>query len=508
MRRYRSALLCFLLIWLMSIAVAPGSMAQTSSAPASSTYDRAVEAVKSGNYQEALGLMQAAILENPQNLDYQYTLGGIYLRLHRLDEAEAIFLALLREGEDRFRKVYFELAAIALDRGKPQDALEMLAKARPLDPGRADMESGLIQMQLKNYSKAVALFESARVANPAIAPQAMTQESIALLNLGKYDESKKMLERVLAMKLSPETAAEVKRLLASVDAMYRAKKPWAVNLVTGFQYDSNPLQNPLNAFPGTPSNREDGTHVFSLSGRYNVIQEEAWKAGLGYNQYILTYFRNSDISLIGVRPSIYLQYENKPYYAGIQYMYSHYWVGGKSHVDVHSIFPTFTLVNGEHWRTETYTGVDWALYEDQTPDYRHYFLGLTEMYMMKGGRAHVRAGYRFEYEDLVPKDSGTFAQHVWLVGVQWPILETKWFADLSGQYVLRNFEFAPVISDRVKRRDDEQDLTLQISGPINSFMGLTLLYQQVWNNSNISNQGVDPYKYRRTILSCLLTVNY
>lgn len=509
MRRIHSRLCCFLSICLLSIVCVPFLMAQTtSSLPDASSGDRAVEAMRSGDYAEALARMQEAVQENPQDLELQYTLGGIYLRLHRLDEAEAIFLALLSENEERFRKVCFELASVALDRGKPLEALEMLRRAHPVDPGRADLESGLVHMKLGNYAKAAAFFEKVRSENPALAPRAMTQQAVALFHLGRLDEARKLLQDVLAMKPPPDTASEARHLLSSVEDGLRAKKKWAVNIVTGFQYDSNPSLSALSPYPGIPSSKEDGAHLFSLSARYDFYQDEAWKAGVGYNQYFLTYFRNSDLSLIGARPSVYLQYGNKPYYAGLQYIYSHYWAGGKSKVDVHSIFPTFTLVPGEHWRTETYGGVDWALYEDRTPDYRHYFLGLTEMYMMKGGRAHVRAGYRFEYEDLVPENSGTFGQHVVLAGVQWPILETRWFVDLSGQYIWRNFEFAPVISDHAKRRDNEQDLIFQVAGPINSTMGLAFIFQQVWNNSNITTLGTDPYNYRRTILSCLLTVNF
>ena len=82
----------------------------------------AFEALQAGKMQEALDVMQYAVTENPQNLEYQYTLGVVYLRLDRLDEAELIFQALLLQEGEQYRKVNFDRALISVKRGNDREA--------------------------------------------------------------------------------------------------------------------------------------------------------------------------------------------------------------------------------------------------------------------------------------------------------------------------------------------------------------------------------------------------
>jgi Tfp pilus assembly protein PilF len=101
------------------------------------SYNLSIQAMNRGDYREALDQMQTAITGDPGNLDYQYALGIIYSRLQRWEEAEGIFLALVQQDERTFRKAYFDLAYVYLQRGNAEKALEMVEKALPVDPGRA-----------------------------------------------------------------------------------------------------------------------------------------------------------------------------------------------------------------------------------------------------------------------------------------------------------------------------------------------------------------------------------
>lgn len=505
-----------LMVCLLLIAVPPRILAQSASksnsAPAA--YEIAMQAIGKGDYREALKYLQDAVSQSAENLDYQYTLATVYLRMQRVDEAESILRALLEADPQRFQKAYFDLAGIYSQKGNWEEALAALRKARSLDPGRAEYETGLAYMSLKDYAKAVGAFEKAAMERPDLAPQAMTQQALAEFYLKRFKEAKVLLKKVLAMKITEENAEEVRKLLKAIEVASQAKKPWQVSATFGVQYDDNVYQNPLdavnqNSLHGGVRNEDDVVFLTALTGRYSFIQQEPWELGVRYTHYMLTYLEHSDLNLIGASPSIYAQWEQAPYAAGLEYMYSHFWADSESRVDVHSIFPRFVMTHGSHFRTEAIGGVDWRFYQDDTPDDRVYHLGLTEMYLMREGKAHLRAGYLMGYDDMVPDARADYFAHEAMVGFQWPVWQDKWFADLSGRLIWRDYDFDPEISLNNDRQDDEQNVSVQLMGQLTSYLQMTLLFQHIWNDSNIvDQQNLDPYHYRRAVYTCMFTFNY
>jgi tetratricopeptide (TPR) repeat protein len=499
-------LLCFLVLPSILSAQAPAS-----SAPPSISYNLALQALSAQNHQEALAKIQEAISEDPSNLEYQHVLGVIYVRLQRWDEAELVFNTLVREDEEQFRKVYFDLADIHMQQKKDEQALEMAGKARPVDPGRAEYLIGAILMRLKDYRKAAESFEQAAQLKPDLAPQARTQQAVALYYLGKLREARKVLEELLRMELPPEKAEEIRGLLKSIETAAGPGKPWQVTISAGYIYDSNLFQNPIgqNAPDGGVKDEDDMGVILSAGARYAFYQKDSLKVGAAYNHYQLTYVQHHDQDLIGARPSLFLQWEESPYYLNIDYVYSHFWLGSDSFVDQNSLFPSLVVLHGDRFRTVAISGIEGLLYRDETPDTIHGFLGLTEMYMLRQGTAHVRAGYLLDYNKLIPEESGDYYSHIAMVGFQWPVWKDKWFLDVAGQYVWRDYDFDPAFSLREERRDNEQDIIVQLNGRLTSYLLLTVLVQQTWNDSNLDNdQDFDPFNYRRTVTSCVLTYNW
>lgn len=499
-----------LLIGVLLFCLLPCSIHAQSPGADTVAFQSAMQALKAGNVQEALTHIQRAILENPGNLEYQYQLGGIFFRLGRLDEAEAIFLALIVQDEAAYRKAWFDVANVRFRRSDDKGAVEALEKARPVDPGRVDYEIGLCHMKQKEYRKAIDCFKQARAARPDLAPQATAQEGICYANLKQYKESRKALEAALKMKLPPETAAELRKLLAAVETVSRTGKPWHVTGAVGFQYDSNVLQDALG-MPDRATGEGDGAFVLNVTGNYDFYRDDTWRVGAAYNHYQVTTFEHSESQVLGARPSLYVQMEKAPFYPGLEYQYSHFWAGADSKVDVQTIIPSLTIVHDEHWRTYIRTEANWRFFQDVTPDDRLYNIGITEMYMMKGGKAHIRAGYLMTVDDLVNSERTGYFGNGGLVGFQWPVYR-DWFVDLSGQFMWRNYDFDPVISLTRKRQDNEQDLNVLLRGPVASNLQMNFLFQYIWNDSNIedkvNNETFDPYNYRRAIFTCFLTFDY
>ncbi|MEM5787767.1 MAG: tetratricopeptide repeat protein [Syntrophobacteraceae bacterium] len=483
---------------------------QAQSTGSSASYQFALQAFHAGNMQEALSQIQDAILADPRNLEYQYLLGGIYFRLGKLDEAEGIFQVLVRMDESAYRKAWFDLANVYARRGKEASVIEALEMARPVDPGRADFEIGQAQMRLKDYQKAISYFRQARSKRPDLEAPALIHEAISLFHLKRTDESRKLLKELNRKELPAETKAEIKRLLDSIEQQARAAKPWRINGAVGLQYDSNIFQNPLQLSSGI-SGAEDYGFLANVSGRYDLYKQGPWTFGAAYNHYQITYFQNPDLGVLGARPGFYLLMDNPPFYPGLEYSYAHYWAGSDNKADVQTLLPSLVIAKGDHWRTDIRTAIDWRSFYDTTPDDRLFTAALTELYLFKGGRAHVRAGYLLTADEVVEREQGSYVGNGGMVGVQYPIWK-DWSLDLSGIFLWRNYEFDPLLSATSNRKDNEQDLVVWVRGPIAPGMQLNFLFQHVWNDSNIvtaSRDGaLDPFNYRRAIFSCFVTFEY
>jgi tetratricopeptide (TPR) repeat protein len=90
----------------------------------------------SNRYSESLGYIERAVALDPENGDYLDSLGWVYFKLNRLDEAEKqLRLALERTEESAV--IHDHLGDVALGQGRPQEALQhweaALENARGLD---------------------------------------------------------------------------------------------------------------------------------------------------------------------------------------------------------------------------------------------------------------------------------------------------------------------------------------------------------------------------------------
>jgi len=497
-----------LLLSLILLGLFPRLLHAQSVSPA---YQLAARAFEAGNLREALTQAQIAVLEEPSNLDCQYLLAGIYFRLERLDEAENIFRVLIREDENAYRKAYFDLANIYSRGGKEPEVVEALERARPVDPGRADFEIGQSCLRTKDYRKAVFYFSRARAERPELFPRVAAYEAVCLVQLKRIREARDLLEEALKKKMSPETAAQLRKLASVVEDAARLDKPWRINGAVGFQYDNNIFQNPLQQSAGV-SGVDDFGFVANVSGRYDVYKTDPWTFGAAYNHYQLTYFEHTDSGVLGARPSFYVLWDHAPFYSGLEYMYSHYWAGSESKADVQSVLPSFVIAQGDHWRTDIRGAAEWRTFYDGNPDDRLYSAALTELYLFQGGRAHVRAGYLMQIDDMMGADRGSYTGNGGMVGIQYPLWR-NWSVDLSGVFLWRDYEFDPS-STPTRRRDNEQDLNILVRGPVSSNMYLNFLFQHIWNSSNsrsttAANDGnLDPYNYRRAIFTCFLSFEY
>jgi thioredoxin-like negative regulator of GroEL len=498
-------------------------LASSSSEPADEdgtiAFTNAQNAINNNDYSSALAYIQQAVAVNPANLDYQYLLGISYFKLSKLDEALSILFALVHEDSTAFQKVFFDLSAIYLQKNDEQNALKMLEQAYSLDPGRAEYEMGSINLKQKKFDKASENFERAALNKPELKADAATMQAVALLQLNQTSEAKRLLLNVLEMDFTPDKIAAVQQLIDSINEAEKADKPWQLTATLGFQYDSNVYQNPLenvglNSVPGGVRNNEDGLSIFSLTGRYRFLKKDSWSFWGAYNHYQTNYIHNTELNLVGSRPSLQFQWDKSPFHAGLEYAYSHYWVYGESKVGVHSLLPRFLMDHPGNWQTNVSGAAEWKIYENSSPNDRHYRVSLMEVKMFPERKSHIRMQYTADFDEIGTAGRANMTGHEILAGIQYPLCFENWFADISGRYNWLFFQYDPQISMSGNRTDEQKSVAFMIFGKLYSGLHLNLVAQQIWNDSNITNQSYsdpsyfDPYEYKKALVSCYLTYNF
>lgn len=488
------------------------AQANSGSAPSSPTpYDQCVEAMNAGDYGTALLAIQEAIAQSPTNLDYHYMMGKIYFQMDRYEEAENIFQTLLRKDPAGYQKCYFDLAAVSVKQGKYTQALDLISKARPIDDGQADYETGLVYMASQKPDQALTQFEQAMSKKPELAYSCMIQQTRVYIGTNQPKEARKILNRVLVMDLSPKQQQETNDLMASITDRPASEKPWFLSVSAGMQYDDNVFQDALDQVSLSPvtggvREKDDVAYLATLYGRYDVWKNNEWKSGLSYSHYQLMYRDLTENNLIGARPSAYIQWNRNPYAASLEYAFNRYWVDEDPRVDVHALLPRLAIMHKNQFQSEFYGGIEGRFYKDETPDARHYFLGFNEYRFFKQGQAHVRAGYMFDFDDYVPDVRGDLRGHQFQTAVNFPLWENRIRADVCGVYLYRHMDYDANIDSDEKRRDNEYHINVSLYGDIASNVTYSAGYFQTFNDSNVTNdESTDPYHFRRAVYSIVLS---
>ena len=124
--------------------------------------------------------------------------------LNKLDEAEFIFLQLLKQNSEDFFSLY-SMAVIEQHRGKPQNALEYVEKGVIAKPDYAPMwySRGVIMQSLKNHDKALESYDKALSVNPQYA-EAMINRGAVLVEMKRHKDALLNYEELL--KIDPDNS--------------------------------------------------------------------------------------------------------------------------------------------------------------------------------------------------------------------------------------------------------------------------------------------------------------
>jgi tetratricopeptide (TPR) repeat protein len=172
--------------------------------------------LRDGEKEKAAEQLQAIAKENPRNEQAFFLLGTIASQEKRFGDA-ADYLEQAVTLRPDFKPAYYDLAVVKINLNKPDDALQVLAKARRQfgQDFLIESYSGLAYVRLKKYGDAIRNFTEAEIIAKAGEPEKLThifyhQFGAALERKGDYGEAEKYFRK--SIELSPNFAESLNYL--------------------------------------------------------------------------------------------------------------------------------------------------------------------------------------------------------------------------------------------------------------------------------------------------------
>ncbi|PYL01726.1 MAG: hypothetical protein DME19_00630 [Verrucomicrobia bacterium] len=166
--------------------------------------------LRTGKKDKAAEQLEAISRDNPRNEQAYYYLGNIASQEKRFTDAAEYFEQALKLKPE-FEPVYYRLAELKINLNKPQEALELLDKARARFKQNFLLEflTAAAHARSRKYGEAVKHFTEAEVIAKANEPDSLTyifyfQFGSALERHGGYAEAEKYFRKCL--ELSPNSA--------------------------------------------------------------------------------------------------------------------------------------------------------------------------------------------------------------------------------------------------------------------------------------------------------------
>lgn len=356
-------------------------------------------------------------------------------------------------------------AALALQEGRPQEALFLLEPAlrqAPRDP------------QVR-FLLAAAL---TRVGRPKEALQYLQE-------LEREDPLSPGLEAELAL---------ARQRLESTETQKQARAPYRVQLRAGFEYDSNVPTLAEDLGLRTRKDKEDVRFVFQGYGDYKLLRGDPWELGAAVSLYSSSHFDLHEYDYHGPTGALYGGYRWGAVYGRVKYQYSYFWLDTDSYLRQHAAGPELW------WEQAAWAKLNLAYVysnnayfdpKDLDRDSFNHKVGFLQILQLNKDAA-LRFYYYFDRENAQGKDWDYSGHDFGVVGS----LKLPWELKVQGGigFYRRDFDNRHSIFGEY-RNDDRWTFSVELARHIFGPLEAGLSYVYVRNQSSVSF-----YEYTRSIV--------
>lgn len=174
---------------------------------------QASEALRNGDPDGALALLQPVLGKNPKDANVLFLMGLSYSR-NKMHQQAADALIQVIELTPSFAPAHFELGACYRQLGDPPKALASFERTRELDAGNmlAAYNAGLILFEANRIDEALARFEEALALQP-VDVDALEMAGRCHIHQGRFQTAVERFERARAASSDPVRIARLEELL-------------------------------------------------------------------------------------------------------------------------------------------------------------------------------------------------------------------------------------------------------------------------------------------------------
>lgn len=474
-------------------------------------YYRGITGARLGFVQEAINDLEMALQIRPDMQEAVLDLGVLYLDAGEYARAEEWLKRAYDLPDSRFRAAFF-LGVTAFRRGDDASALEHFATAAK---------------------------------DPRLRGVANYYEGLTLLRQGKTTPARSAFAKSeLAMPGTP-LAAAVKEFDATAMPRRAARpgedRPWSVYGQAGFAYDSNvklvpsssSFKNSERTVPGGGVSKDfrgeaDGRFQIGAGGRYRFLDADMVTGSVAYDLYQGVHFSNTEYDLSSHRVTVDVATRpDRWYQAGFSTFYNYYGMNYRSFFHEGTMVPWLAFYQGDATATQVYyrlrgrdftrspferssmpSPTDPSMEVPATTPNGGFLLvprdsignaiGARQLFLLGAVDRVLSVGYQWSDDDPLSRDGTDFAFSTHQLDLEFEAAVRDWFlARLGYAMLIHDYEHPNSRTSFVYGRNDfEQQLVIHLERPLTDYLTAAVDYYGIFNNSNL-----DPFEYRRNILS-------
>ncbi len=485
--------------------VAEGEM----SSPAEVLYNQARFDVIGRDYTAAdEKLDQAARLE-PENVRILTLKARVAKALGRPDEALVGYRALMaKPGAEP--SLGFEAADLLASQKRYDEALDQYRKIEETDQVRSLKSRAEILIKLWRFSRAVKVLST-----PVEAPARDRQELLFLRGKAlywnrNYEEALVVLTR--AKVLDPESDL-VGKIGEMAESIRRDDRPWYAGVSTTLMYDSDVFLDPDYDQPANAvtSGRSDGAFQADVWLGSRIVRSQGVSLGAIFQAQYLTYFKETEANWSYFSPGLYLAKTNTEWGFRLPYAFYYYYSSQdfRDNSAIHSLNPSLYWQITPKFLTQVYGYFQVKKFFEKDSDSLYYSLGASHRLTLNKSTNYLSLSYQYSLEDHEDDESGYQGFEATFSGGYEIVDSVNFYGSLTGAYYDYNTRPEWTLDYAVVDRNDFQiRLYAQVSWAVHPTWYLNLGYNFIWNDSDVSGDGIAPYDYNKSTVAFRITKTF
>lgn len=235
------------------------------------TLERGIGLYKHENFDEALGVLKKARLEEPRSTIAAYYLGLTYKQMQNYSEATPHLVDAV-SNPPKIKGALIELIDCFYQTGQLGEAEKWIAEAEEagVRPAQVAFLKGMVLLKAEKTEDAIKSFENAKALDESMGQAADYQIAIAYMKTGKFNAAKDVFQQLVMVDPNSSMAYFANTYMDAIKGREKAMKPFRASAGVYWQYDSNVVLEPSDSNVGTDiSDSGDSREVTTAMAEYN-----------------------------------------------------------------------------------------------------------------------------------------------------------------------------------------------------------------------------------------------